>query len=134
MSFDPEDEIEITWIPEGLEEEETELVELDDLTETEKDQIIYDAAHLVRQRMNLIHTTENKIRLYGPVQLSDKKKNFDLDSAVLSTDQINRICKRRYGHTNWARLNTVDLASIRLNPGDISYVEGVFYFHNATEI
>ena len=25
MSFDPEDEIEVTWIPEGLEEEETEI-------------------------------------------------------------------------------------------------------------
>lgn len=125
MSFDPEDEIEITWIPEGHEEEETELVDLEDLTEAEKDQIIYDAAHLVRQRIK---------GPYKPVQLSIKKKNFDLDSAPLSVDQINRICKRRYGHTNWARLTTVNIASLKLNPGDINYAEGVFYFHNATEI
>ena len=70
----------------------------------------------------------------GVVYADPNKIKMNLETALLSTDQIDRICKRRYGHTNWARLNTVDIASIRLNPGDINYAEGVFYFHNKREI
>jgi hypothetical protein len=44
---------------------------------------------------------------------------------------IDKICKKKFGHTNWARLTAVTPEEIAGNPGEIDIDHGVIYFKNA---
>lgn len=44
---------------------------------------------------------------------------------------VDRICKKKYGHTNWARLSQMSPTDLVGNPCEIDYTEGVIYFKNA---
>lgn len=44
---------------------------------------------------------------------------------------VDRICKKKYGHTNWARLSQMSPTDLVGNPCEIDYTEGIIYFKNA---
>ena len=45
---------------------------------------------------------------------------------------VDKICKRKFGHTNWARMSQMSPAELAGNPGEIDYREGIVYFKNRT--
>ena len=44
---------------------------------------------------------------------------------------IDKICKRKYGHVNWARFDKIKPAELAGNPHEFDYENGVVYFKNA---
>jgi len=44
---------------------------------------------------------------------------------------IDKICKRKYGHVNWARFDKIRPAELAGNPHEFDYENGVVYFKNA---
>ena len=44
---------------------------------------------------------------------------------------IDKICKRKYGPTNWARFDKMSPAALAGNPHEFDYENGVIYFKNA---
>jgi len=89
--YDPEDELEIEWIPE--EDDFVPPPPRDDLTELDA-----------------------KI---------DAFNNSDLP-----TFMIDKLCKKSFGHTNWARMSAVEVKDLVMNPAIIDYDEGIVYFKN----
>ena len=47
---------------------------------------------------------------------------------------VDKICKKRFGHTNWARLSQMGPTDLIGNPCEIDYTEGIIYFKNRTLI
>ena len=47
---------------------------------------------------------------------------------------VDKLCKKKFGHTNWARLSQLSPTEMIGNPCDIDYVEGIVYFKNRTLI
>ena len=45
---------------------------------------------------------------------------------------VDKICKRKFGHTNWARMSQMSPADLMGNPCEIDYHEGIVYFKNRT--
>tara|TARA_R100000808_G_scaffold13601_1_gene32862 strand:+ start:542 stop:772 length:231 start_codon:yes stop_codon:yes gene_type:complete len=44
---------------------------------------------------------------------------------------IDKICKQKYGHVNWARFDRITPAELAGNPHEFDYENGVIYFKNA---
>ena len=45
---------------------------------------------------------------------------------------IDKICKSKYGHTNWARMGQMSPTDLVGNPCEFDYTNGVIYFKNET--
>mgnify|MGYP001162512901 FL=1 len=43
-----------------------------------------------------------------------------------------KLCKTKFGHTNWARLSQMSPSDLVGNPCDIDYTNGIIYFKNPT--
>ena len=60
---------------------------------------------------------------------------FDMTSTQpeveLTTSQIDKICKKRYGHTNWVRADRMTPIELAGNPHYFDHKKGVIYFKNA---
>jgi hypothetical protein len=41
---------------------------------------------------------------------------------------IDKICKKKFGHTNWARMSSLTPDELHNNPCEIDYDEGIVYF------
>ena len=48
----------------------------------------------------------------------------------VSPHTIDKICKKKYGHTNWARINAISPEEIAGNPCEIDVEHGVIFFKN----
>tara|TARA_R110000824_G_scaffold147182_1_gene316613 strand:+ start:386 stop:646 length:261 start_codon:yes stop_codon:yes gene_type:complete len=48
----------------------------------------------------------------------------------LPASTVDRICKKKYGHTNWARMGALYPEDLARNPHEIDYLEGIVYFKN----
>ena len=44
---------------------------------------------------------------------------------------IDKLCKKKYGHTNWARMGQMAPEELVGNPCEFDYENGVIYFKNA---
>ena len=44
---------------------------------------------------------------------------------------IDKICKKKYGHTNWARMGQMSPEDLIGNPHEFDYKNGVIFFKNA---
>ena len=44
---------------------------------------------------------------------------------------IDIICKKKFGHTNWARMGQMSPEDLLGNPHEFDYDNGVIYFKNA---
>ena len=49
----------------------------------------------------------------------------------LPASTVDRICKKKYGHTNWARMGAIFPEELCRNPHEIDYLEGIVYFKNS---
>ena len=47
---------------------------------------------------------------------------------------VDKICKKKYGHTNWARMGSLTPEELHNNPCEIDYDEDIIYFKNATMV
>jgi len=47
---------------------------------------------------------------------------------------VDRLCKKKFGHTNWARMGAVVPEELHHNPHEIDYLEGIVYFKNPTMV
>ena len=56
----------------------------------------------------------------------------DVTISDMPAHQVDRICKKKYGHTNWARMSQISPVELAGNPCDIDYHEGIVYFKNRT--
>ena len=43
---------------------------------------------------------------------------------------IDKLCKQKYGHTNWARMGMMSPTDLVGNPCEFDYINGVIYFKN----
>ena len=59
---------------------------------------------------------------------NDKGVNELVD---LPASTVDRICKKKYGHTNWARMGALYPEDLARNPHEIDYLEGIVYFKNS---
>ena len=48
----------------------------------------------------------------------------------LPASTVDRICKKKYSHTNWARMGALYPEDLARNPHEIDYLEGIVYFKN----
>tara|TARA_R100001015_G_C4611678_1_gene167102 strand:+ start:987 stop:1232 length:246 start_codon:yes stop_codon:yes gene_type:complete len=57
----------------------------------------------------------------------------DMTQAVvdLPSHSIDKLCKKKYGHTNWARMGSMSPEELHGNPCDFDYENGVIFFKNA---
>jgi hypothetical protein len=60
-------------------------------------------------------------------------QEFDL-FIDLTSEQVDKLCKNKYGHTNWARMGAVTPDDLLKNPAYIDYNEGIVYFKNSTNV
>ena len=44
---------------------------------------------------------------------------------------IDKMCKQKYGHTNWARIDLMSPTELLGNPYEFDYENGIIYFKNA---
>ena len=49
----------------------------------------------------------------------------------LPASTVDRICKKKFGHTNWARMGAIFPEELSRNPHEIDYLEGIVYFKNS---
>jgi|TARA_R110000796_G_scaffold137484_1_gene253607 hypothetical protein len=49
----------------------------------------------------------------------------------LPTSTIDRICTKKFGHTNWVRMGAVLPEELHHNPHEIDYIEGIVYFKHS---
>ena len=47
---------------------------------------------------------------------------------------VDKICKKKFGHTNWARMSQMSPVELMGNPCEIDYTEGIIYFKHARRI
>tara|TARA_B100000287_G_C20624948_1_gene777378 strand:+ start:736 stop:984 length:249 start_codon:yes stop_codon:yes gene_type:complete len=45
---------------------------------------------------------------------------------------VDKLCKKKFGHTNWARLGQMSPEDLVGNPCEIDYNEGIIYFKHKT--
>ena len=44
---------------------------------------------------------------------------------------VDKICKEKFGHTNWARMGMMSPTDLLGNPHEFDYENGIIYFKNA---
>ena len=49
----------------------------------------------------------------------------------IPSHSIDKLCKARYGHTNWARMGHMTPEELLGNPHEFDYKTGVIFFKNA---
>ena len=49
----------------------------------------------------------------------------------LPAHSIDKLCKKKYGHTNWARMGQMTPEELIGNPHEFDYENGIIYFKNA---
>ena len=49
----------------------------------------------------------------------------------LPAHSIDKLCKKKYGHTNWARMGQMSPEDLVGNPHEFDYENGVIFFKNA---
>ena len=49
----------------------------------------------------------------------------------LPAHSIDKLCKKKYGHTNWARMGQMSPDELVGNPHEFDYENGVIFFKNA---
>ena len=54
-----------------------------------------------------------------------------MSSFDLPTCTVDRLCKKLYGHTNWARMGAVTPDELLRNPHSFDFDEGIVYFKQA---
>tara|TARA_Y100001972_G_scaffold60558_1_gene74067 strand:+ start:348 stop:590 length:243 start_codon:yes stop_codon:yes gene_type:complete len=62
-----------------------------------------------------------------PCEEEQREVVVDINSSHI----IDKICKIKYGHTNWARLSAVVPEELNGNPYDVDLEHGVVFFKNA---
>jgi hypothetical protein len=64
---------------------------------------------------------------------SSKPYEIDMANVVIDTPShiVDKLCKKKYGHTNWARMGVMSPEQLIGNPHEFDYEEGVIYFKNA---
>ena len=65
----------------------------------------------------------------GEEEPGDKEILIDMPASM-----VDRICKAKYGHTNWARMGAISPEDLQRNPFEIDYQEGIIYFKNSTTV
>ena len=57
----------------------------------------------------------------------------DMKEIIIDTPShtIDKGCKKKYEHTNWARMGVMSPEQLIGNPHEFDYEEGVIYFKNA---
>ena len=58
----------------------------------------------------------------------------ELPPSDMPSHIADKLCKKKFGHTNWARLSQLSPTEMIGNPCEIDYVEGIVYFKNRTLI
>ena len=48
--------------------------------------------------------------------------------------QIDKLCQKKYGHKNWARMSAVTPFDLHNNPCDIDYEKGIVFFHKEINV
>ena len=54
----------------------------------------------------------------------------DVTISDMPAHQVDRICQKKYGHTNWARISAISPEEIAGNPCEIDMEHGVIFFKN----
>ena len=49
----------------------------------------------------------------------------------LPAHSIDKLCKKKFGHTNWARMGQMSPEDLIGNPHEFDYENGIIYFKNA---
>ena len=63
-----------------------------------------------------------------------KKKKSKSETDIHIKPVKDRLCKKKFGHTNWARMGAVVPEELHHNPHEIDYLEGIVYFKNPTMV
>jgi len=50
---------------------------------------------------------------------------------VLTSSHIDKFCRKRHGHTNWARMDRMSPIELAGNPHHFDYKKGIIYFKHA---
>ena len=55
---------------------------------------------------------------------------FDMNDKIkeVSAHTADKICRKKFGHTNWVRMERINPAEIGKNPCEIDYEAGIVYF------
>lgn len=48
----------------------------------------------------------------------------------LPAHSVDKLCKKKYGHTNWARMGQMTPEELLGNPHEFDYQNGIIYFKN----
>ena len=60
---------------------------------------------------------------------------YEVDMTQVNVDfpahSIDKLCKKKYGHTNWARMGQMTPEELIGNPHEFDYENGIIYFKNA---
>ena len=65
----------------------------------------------------------------GEEQPEDKEILVDIPA-----NMVDKICKRKFGHTNWVRMGAITPEELQRNPFEIDYNEGIVYFKNSINV
>ena len=66
---------------------------------------------------------------WGPEEIYDAGEKIDtFMQSALPQFMIDKMCKKEFGHTNWARLTAVPVKDLIMNPHIIDYDEGIIYY------
>jgi hypothetical protein len=88
---DPEDELEIEWIPEE----------------------------------------DDFVPSYEPENLEEfDAKIQEFNHSDLPAFMVDKMCQKKFGHTNWARMANIEIKDLIMNPSIVDYNEGIVYFKN----
>ena len=52
-------------------------------------------------------------------------------SVDLPTSTVDRLCQKKFGHTNWARMGAVTPEDLLKNPHVFDFDEGIVYFKSS---
>ena len=57
---------------------------------------------------------------------------MDMDKIIsdIPSHTVDKICKKKYGHTNWVRMGVMTPADLVGNPCEFDYNDGIIYFKN----
>ena len=79
------------------------------------------------EELEIIWIPEEEAKLHLTIEGKD-----GLDELVdLPVSTVDRICKEKFGHTNWARMGAIIPDELTRNPHELDYIEGIVYFKNS---
>ena len=59
---------------------------------------------------------------------------YEVDMSKVVSDipahTVDKICKKKYGHTNWVRMGVMTPSELVGNPCEFDYNDGIIYFKN----